>query len=329
MNNEKNRGLREGAMMVALTVILILLTWYVPFFSVVGTFACAVPIACLAARNNVKTVAVALVSVLIITVLTIGSLLSAISMCFMSVLPGAVAGFYLGKRSPFFTTLIATCVAVCIGWVLEIFLVDVFLPGNGINGVLGEITGSFNEIVSSFTNRITTEEMNGIDIEKITKNLTQTMEHTFRLYFPSMVIVSSMVIGYIIVMLCSFVLRRTKIKDVKTVPFSSLKAPRSMSTVAVISYLVIMLTGVESTLGAVLANVVFVLYTIIGVCGLSLCDYKIRKKIKSAVVRIIIYFLIFLFGGFFLNFILNGLVIAGILDSTYNFRRIDSESECV
>ncbi len=329
MNKEKNRGLREGAMMVALTVILILLTWYVPLFSVVGTFACAVPIACLAARNNIKTVAIALVSILIITVLTIGSLLSAVSMLLMSVLPGAVAGFYLGKRSPFFTSLIATCIAVCIGWMFEIFLIDAFLSEQGINGVIGEITGSFTEIMTSLTNRLATEEMNGVDIEKLTKNLIETMEYTFRLYFPSMVIISSMVIGYIIVMICSFVIKRTKIKDVEVVSFSSLKAPRSMSTVAVISYLIIMVMGAETTVGAVLANVVFVLYTIIGVCGLSLLDYKFRKKIKSAVVRIIIYVLIFMFGGVFLNFILNGLVIAGILDSAYNFRRIDNEKEYV
>lgn len=325
MNREKNRGLREGAMMVALTVILVLLTWYVPLFSIVGTFACAVPMACLAARNNLKTVILALVSILIITSLTIGSILSAISILFMSVLPGAVAGYYLGKRSSFFVALFATCIAVCIGWVAEIFIVDMFLAEKGIEGILGDFTAQFSEIIGSITSRIPAEEMNGVDIEKLTTTMVQTMENTFRLYFPSMVIISSMVIGYIIIMFCAFILKRTKTKDVKIVSFSMLKAPRSMSTVAVIAYLFFILMGAETTFGAVLANAVFVLYTIVGICGLSLLDNKLGKKIKSAVVRIIIYILVFMFGGMFLSLILNALVIAGILDSAYNFRHIESE----
>ncbi len=325
MNREKNRGLREGAMMVALTVILVLLTWYVPLFSIVGTFACAVPMACLAARNNPKTVVLALFSILIITALTIGSILSAISILLMSVLPGAVAGNCLGKDRPFFVALFATCVAVCIGWIAEIFVIDMFLSEQGIEGMIGEMTAQFSEIIGSITSKVPSEEMNGIDIEKLTTTMVKLMEDTFRLYFPSMVIISSMVIGYIIIMFCAFVLKRTKTKDVKVVSFSRLKAPRSMSTVAVISYLFFIFMGSETTLGAVLANVVFVLYTIIGICGLSLLDNKLGKKIKSAVVRIIIYILVFTLGGVFLNLVLNGLVIAGILDSAYNFRHIERE----
>ncbi len=325
MNTEKSKGLREGAMMVALTVILVLLTWYVPMFSLIGTFACAVPMACLSARCGLRASVPAVVATLVISALFTGSIVSAVSIVLMSVLPGAIAGYFLGRRSPFFVTLFGTCAAVCVGWIAEILLLDVLVADGGIEKMFAEITGQFSEIMKTVTESMESE--GAAEAEKIIKTLTDAMGYTFRLYFPSLVIISSMVIGYIIIMLCAFVIKRTKSKDVKVLPFSRLKAPKNMSTVAVIAYICYMLAGNESTFSAVLANVVLVLYAIIGICGLSLLDSKLGKKIKSGIARIIIYAVVFLFGGLFLSLILNALVIAGILDSAYNFRKIDIEDE--
>ena len=109
MNHNKNKALREGSMMVALTVVLILASVYVPFFSLIGYFACGIPMAALSARNGFKVTIPALIAILAVTFLITGNILSAVSVVLMWVFPGGVAGYAMGKKYSFFTTLFATC----------------------------------------------------------------------------------------------------------------------------------------------------------------------------------------------------------------------------
>ena len=83
-----------------------------------------------------------------------------------------------------------------------------------------------------------------------------------------------------------------------------------------------MFAGTSSVFGSVLLNVMFILYAIIAICGLSLVDFKMQEKIKSPWARFGIYVAVFLFGGAFMTFILMGLIVAGILDSRRDFRRL-------
>ena len=313
-------------MMIAVTVVLILLTWYVPFFSIIGMFICGVPMACLAARNGWKTTAIALVGVFAVTFLVTGSLLSAVSLILMSILPGAVAGVYLGKGTNFFTTLFITCLAVCIGWLFEIFVIDKFIHGEGIDAMMSEMLSQFRQVFEATMANLPAE-MNSDELQKAVESTVEMMSYMLRLYFPSIVVITSMVIGYVIVRFCSFFIKRLKIKDIYTVPFSMLKAPKSMSTAAVVLYLISIFGNKEGAFWAVSANVVLILYTIIGVCGLSLIDNKLSKKISKGGVRALIYVALFLFGGGLMAMAANLLVIVGILDSSHNFRKISGDGQ--
>ena len=113
-----------------------------------------------------------------------------------------------------------------------------------------------------------------------------------------MVVLMSAAVGYAVVRLSGFVLRRTKIKDADTVLFSQMKAPRSMAYTAVALYVAMLFMKSGSPVWSVTANAVFVLFALIGVCGLSLADYKLRAKIRSGGARAAIYAAVFFFGGF-------------------------------
>ncbi len=308
-------------MMIAVTVVLILMTWYVPFFSVIGMFICGVPMACLVARNGWKTTAIALVGVFAVTFLVTGSILSAVSMMLMSILPGAVAGVCLGKEINFFTTLLITCLAVCIGWLFEVFVIDNLIHGEGIDAMLNEMLSQFRQIFEATMANLPAEMDSG-ELQKAVEETIEMMSYMFRLYFPSIVIVSSMIIGYVIVRFCSFFIKRLKIRDIYTVPFSMLKAPKSMCFAAVVLYLISIFGNKDGAFWAVSANVVLILYTIIGICGLSLLDNKLSKKIPKGGVRALIYAALFLLGGGLVAMAANLLVIVGIIDSSHNFRKI-------
>lgn len=328
MNRNKTKALREGAMMVALTIILVLVVRYAPIFSLVGAFVCGVPMAALAARNGFKVTIPSIAAVFLVSLMVIGDVLSTVSTMFMSVLPGAVAGYLLGRKQPFFITVGATALMVCVGWLFQLLILDVFL-GEGIEEMLKSAISQSKGMLETM---ISTLQKNGalgeaVNIDALSKTLLDMVEYTARLYFPSFIIISSMVTGYITMRFCGFVIKRTKVAEVDVVPFSMIKAPRSMSYVAVFLCLIYVFSGQGSTLWNILANVVLILYTILGICGLSFIDYKFKSRVKSSVLRMVIYAAVFLLGSALMNLISNILIIIGILDSSRDFRKIEMATE--
>ena len=101
-----------------------------------------------------------------------------------------------------------------------------------------------------------------------------------------------------------------------------MRAPRSMTWIAVLLYLVYVFSEQGSAFWVVLANAVFILYTIIAVCGFSIFDFMLAKVVKPAILRVLIYVATFLVAGLIFGLVIDLLVIAGILDSSRDFRKL-------
>ncbi len=323
MNQNKTRGMREGAMMVALTAVLILVSRYVPIFSMFSMFFCGIPMAALSSRNGFKVTVPALVAVILISIFVTGDVFSSISLMFLSVLPGAVSRYGLGKKYPFFKTHFACCIVICLGWILELLMIKLFI-GKGFDEILGEsLKQTENMMRSAFlTLGENTPVNSGISPDKLIDELIKSVEQMIRLYLPSFVLIGSMVSGYVIMRLCGFIIRRAKLADVDVVSFSMMKAPTSMVNVALISYILYVFSGEGTAFWSVLANAVFILYTIVGFCGLSFVDYKFREKIKSGPARLLVYILIFFLGSGLMPILSLVLIGIGIFDSRRNYRNI-------
>lgn len=325
MNRNKSKALREGALMVALTIAIVLATRYIPLFSLVGTFACGIPMSALASRNGFKVTVPALLAVALLSILVTGNVFSGISLILLSVLPGTVAGYGLGKKYSFFKVLFACCVAVCIGWIFELLVAKLFL-GEGIDELLGSVIAQMRGAMESMVATMTENGLVDAEIapDKLIGEIMSATEQVTRLYLPSFIIISSMISGYIIIRLCGFVIDRAKLSEIKIVTFSEIKAPASMGMAAILFYIVSMFMDTSSIIGAVIANIIFILYTIIGICGLSFLDFKFKAKIKSAALRAAIYVLVFFLGSAFLPIISTVLIAIGIFDSTRNYRGLET-----
>lgn len=324
MKSEKTRSLREGAMMVAITAVLMLLNRYMPLFSVIGIFLCGIPMAILAARSDVRVVICAIAATFLVSVLIDGDIISAVSLMLMSVIPGGAAGYMMGKKKPFFTTLFTTCVCVCLGWVFELAMLELF-SGSGIDEMFSEMMKQFEATFAQMTSRIDQSILQNSGIpDNLATDFLEVLEYTTRLYFPSMVVICSMLNGYIIIRLSGFFINRTGLGKVDNPPFSHLKAPQSLSFVAVILYLVFAFTGNNSTIYPVLANIVTILYTILGICGLAIVDFKLKAKIKRAPLRFGIYIAVFFLGSVFITIICDILIILSIIDARRDFRHLEA-----
>ena len=323
MKNEGTKALREGAMMVALGAVLLLANRYIPFFSVVGMFVCGVPMAALAVRHSFKTVVPALIATLIVSILIDGNILSAVSMMLMSVIPGAATGFMLGRKKPFYYCLTAVTLTVSIGWIFELFMLEVLMD-NGIEKILSETMGQVEPLIKGAVEKLDgLKDSQTFSPETLVNAVLDATRQTIKLYFPSFVVIFAMVTGYIIMRVSAFIINRARLSEVESVPFSKLKAPRSMSTVAIICYLVYVFWDKDSRLWPVFANVATILYSIISVTGLSVIDFKLKVKIPSGFLRFLIYALVFIFGSALMGVVSSVLIVIGILDASRNFRGIE------
>jgi len=318
------RGIRDGAMMTALTVIFMLLSLYVPLFSYVGMFLSGIPLAALYARDGLATsVCAAVCSVLIMFVIT-GEFISAFSLAVAFAVPGLVAGICLKKRYNFFYSIVFTGASFLVGLILELLLIKLFM--GGIDNMLTEFLSGAQDALEE-TLSVMTDKNAGVDISQATKTLMDTIVYTAKLYFPSILIVSSLFSAYLMYSFAGLILKKLKLCKAEIVPFYMLRAPRSMSTAAVVLYIISFFLKPDSVISAAFYNIIFVIYTFIGFCGFSFVDYKFKSVIKKGFIRALVYTLILLFGGVFLSMIINVFIILGILDSSMNFRRISAIDE--
>ena len=324
MKKTSSKALREGSMMVALTAVLLLLTRYMPLFSVIGTFVCGIPLAALGARNGFRVLVPAAICVFVVSIFVNGEIFTAVTLMLMSVLPGAVCGYMLGRRSGFFKTLFAVCTVVCIGWLFELLTIELMME-NGIDEMFTQLMEQTRQMMEGVVNEISTKapEIMGIYPENFTNMFFGTMVQVFRLYFPGFVVISSAITGYIIMRISAFVIRRAHICEVEKFPFSHIKAPKSISWVAIICFLLHIFTQNGTQLWGLLSNIVVILYAVLGVCGLSVIDFKFKTKVPSGPLRMLIYITAFMLGGILLSLATNILIIIGILDSSRDFRHLE------
>ena len=232
-NKFSSKAIRDGAMMTALTVIFMLIALYVPLFSVIGMFLSGLPLAVLYIKDGIRpTVWSAVVSVLILFAFT-GNILSVLSLVIANGLPGIVAGICVKKKLNLFYSVVYTGTAFLFGILTELLMIRLFMGGiETMFAQMFEMTEkSLEEISKLFADT-------GVSLagkEEFTAAM-ELIKTTFRLYFPSMLVIMSMVSGYIVYSVYTLILRKLRLTGIKPCPFSMLRAPRRLGNVAVLLY---------------------------------------------------------------------------------------------
>jgi len=320
-NNITTHAVRNGAMMTALTVIFMLMSLYVPLFSVIGMFLSGLPLAVLYIKDGLKpTICSAVVSVLILFAFT-GSVLGVASLVISNGLPGIVAGICVKKKFRFFNSVLYTGMGFLLGLMFEFLIIKLFM--GGMEQMFAQIFEKVQDSMLEIGKMLEGAGSAALNAETMGQTLDM-IKNTFRLYFPSMVVIASLLSGYILFSVYVYILRRFRLTSVTTPPFCMLRAPRTMGNVTILFYIVSIFLSGDGLFTAAFLNVIYVLYAIIGFCGLSLIDFKLGLKIRKGAVRGLIYVLIIFLGGVIMPLVVNGCVIIGLLDSSSNYRKISS-----
>jgi len=323
MKSENMKAVRDFVLTVILTLLLLFAAGLVPILSLVFLICCGVPLAVFASKYDLKLVISAFLIIGIAYWPLAGHWTNAATTMMVCVLPGLVAGYLLGRKHPFYSILVATCALVCVGWIFEFIALDK-LHGVSIDNLIDEIMGQVEGGVMSVVNQMSALAMDSeqIDIKQIALDAIANAGVVMKVYFPSFIVTLSMLMGYLVLRISGFAIRKFKFSDIDVVPFSMMRAPRSMCWVAVIVYLIYIFSEPLGSLWVILANATFILYAIMAVCGLSFVDFWLAKKIRVTVLRVLIYIGTFLTVGLLLSLLIDGLIIAAILDSGRDFRKL-------
>lgn len=138
---------------------------------------------------------------------------------------------------------------------------------------------------------------------------------------PSVFIISSVFVGYIIMWAFNAALRRAPIGYDHS--FATLKMPKTAVIVMVIAFIANLF--VNTNLEYVFVNVLVVLGGLCFFSGLSFVEYLLRKKFKNGFGRIIIHFVIYAIVSSLIPFI--PYILLGVIDAFADFRKLGKKQK--
>ena len=237
-----------------------------------------------------------------------------LAICAGGIIPGIVCAELILRKTDYYKTLIITCISFA-----AVFMAFVSLAAY-LSGGLDTIFKNASKLICTAINEALSDAPKEYAVIKdfLIESTKQTLAIIKEL-LPSILIIFSIVSGYILNVLIRVLSRHTAKSKYPYVTFDMHRAPRHISYVYLICTLLLMFFGRSGFLRFAAANIVAVLDLILGFCGLSFIENKFKAKLKYGILRALVY----IGGIIILNTIsLSLLSIVGMFDSFIPLREI-------
>ena len=218
----------EGGLLVAITVILGLVTVYVPLLGMLVEFFCAVPLAVLTARQGAGKGLTALVVTFILLSMLISPLL-AIRLALSCCICGVVLGWCVRKNFNAVKIFLTTLIVASAAQVLSLWLLTVAMDVNLIEEQIQMVRESFDESFKLY------EEM-GIDKEEIrlAKKQVEPALQTLAFLMPTLILFSALINAVAAYLTAQWIFPKLQMK-IPTLPtFAEWKFPALFMYTAII-----------------------------------------------------------------------------------------------
>lgn len=328
MTKDNINLIRDAVIAIVLTVALLVCAGYIPFASLVCFVCSGVPLAFIAAKYELKvTIPVFLIAALVFLLIS-GDWMDTVTVMTAIVLPGIIVGHMLRKKSNFYSVLIAGSTVVCLGWILAFAVIERIYGIKIDHLILTSLADTGRAMKETFRQAIESgADFGNIDVVAMVDALIEQIGIQIMVYLPGIIVLMSSVMGYILLRISGFVIKKTKAAEVNIVPFSMMKVPRSMCWIAILAYMVYIFATPLGSMWTVFANVALVLQAIMVVGGLSCVDYWLGRKIRFVVLRVLIYVAAVFVLSMIIDLIMDVLVIIAVLDSGRDFRKIEAQQQ--
>ncbi|WP_182811415.1 YybS family protein [Bacillus sp. ME78] len=268
---KQTKFITEGAALLAIYAILLLISMYVPILGTVVTFALPLPFILLTIRHKLSNVLLIFVVALFVTVIV--SQPMNLVKTIMFGLIGIVLGYTYKTRKKPVEILIAGTLAYLIGFVLiyvasiKFFNIDIMKQ---MQSMFSESMVQSEKIVSAI----------GMPISKEQKELLTQMNDILQLLFPSILVLVSVCFSWITVIISGSVLKKLKHDIIPWPKFKDLQLPKSIVWYYVIFILLATFIKVDPTtyLHMVFSNLYVIFALLLVLQGLTFISFLAYRK---------------------------------------------------
>lgn len=302
----------EGGLLVAITVIMGLVTVYVPILGMFLEFFCAVPLAVLTARQGAGKGLTALVVAFILLAILISPLLAArivLSFAICGVALGWCVKKNFGAVRIFLTTLIVASAAQ----VVSLWLLLVIMDVNFIETQVEMVRESFNESFAMY-------EGMGVDKARINeaKSQVEPALQTLTFLMPTLLMLSALINSVAVWFTSKWIFPKLQMKLPTMPSFAEWKFPALFFYTGIIGGLGIYwgLTRGWTEIYEISLNLTIVSMIIGLLQGLALLSFVFDRYKISKIMRRIFYVILALN-----MFLLQLVAITGLVDTLFDYRK--------
>ncbi|KKK36854.1 membrane protein [Mesobacillus campisalis] len=309
MKNRNTYKLTEGAILLAIFAVLLLISLYVPGLGLVATLFMPLPFMMFAAKNDGKSAAVFTVAAVLIS-LIFGTLL-AIPLALAHGSTGAVMGYMISKGKGRLAIFVAGSLVFLVNTVLQYAAAVALFKINFID----EMLAAFRESISMSAGMM--ERMGQTVDDGVMEQLEGTVE-LMETLMPSMFVLASFLIVFLVQLVSIPILKRFGIDVSRWKPFRELRLPKSVLWYYLFSLISSMLISPDTGGYWVWAvtNLLFVLQFLILLQGFSLIAYFYHVKGYSKAIFVVTVILALL-----IPILLYIVRILGIIDLGFDLRK--------
>lgn len=266
------RTLTEGALLLAIYTVLLLITAYVPVLSIISIFFLVLPFIIYSEKHGIKPALIMLAAAVFISLLA-GAFLITLPLTLSFGTVGIIIGWMLkNKKSKMLIYLVSSfvfLVSSVIEYIVSILLLDMNL--------IQEFIAWFEKVLINAIQRA--EEMGQPLPSGNMEDIRSSME-LFEILLPSFFLTSSLGVMLIIISVNFPLLRRIGIHSAKFPPFRNWKLPQSIVWYYLITLILMIIARPEmgTYLHVVVFNLFYVLQLLLVVQGLSFIYFFAHLK---------------------------------------------------
>ncbi|MFK4328668.1 uncharacterized protein YybS (DUF2232 family) [Bacillus sp. RC55] len=268
---KNTKFITEGAALLAIYAMLLLISMYVPILGTVVTFALPLPFILLTIRYRLSNAFIVFTAALFITVI-VSQPMNLVKTTMFGLI-GIVLGYMYKKRKKPVETLMAGTLAYLIG-IMLIYVASIKFFNIDL---MKQMQNMFNESMAQSEKIVTAA---GMPISKEQKELFAQFNDVLQTLFPSLLVMVSVCFSWITVMISGSVLRKLKHDVIPWPKFKDIQLPKSIVWYYVIFILLSTFMKVEPTsyLHMVFSNLYVIFALLLVLQGLTFIAFIAHSK---------------------------------------------------
>ncbi|MGE5627081.1 MAG: YybS family protein [Solirubrobacterales bacterium] len=318
--NYNTKAIVEAGLISSILAVLMILTIYVPLFSIVGAFILPIPVTILYIRHNLKITLASVITCTLITSMIFNPTYT-IPVLLVMGSQGAALGYCIkNKKSTWFTLTLLAVVSI----VASIMDIAIYISFTSQGSFMTFVNNQVNSTKSSMASIIQMYKNSGVSEAQL-QQLNSSMDILTPEYFiqmiPPILVIIGLVSAWINYSITRAILKKLRYDVPAVSPFSTLYLNNRIGTVI----LVLMITGIlldksNVYIGKYISTSFQIIFQMVLIAdGAALAVYWLKNKLKlSRLVTVLI--IILTVTSIEISMIY---IFAGLMDMIFDFRKLD------